>query len=148
MSLDNPPSFIVQSSHVILFAIFQPDFAETLMADVDYRKVEGFESVDAMFFNKVEDYAAGMDTPEILAALNVPRSRLNAVEQEYLEIAFNIGRGRAKKMAVDNLFASMRDKGGHAASLAYLVRFADKWTEEGSGVPAVGAFTFTVNKPK
>ena len=118
------------------------------MSDIDYRKISGLEYVDAMFFSKVEDYAAGMDIPEILAALNVPRTRLNAVEAETLEIAFAIGRGRAKKVAVDNLFASMRDKGGHQAALAYLVRFADKWTEEGSGIPAVGAFTFTVNKAK
>lgn len=118
------------------------------MSDVDYRKINGFVSVDAMFFSRVEDYAAGMDIPEILAAFNVPRSRLNAVELETLEIAFAIGRGRAKKTAVDNLFASMRDKGGHQAALAYLIRFAESWTEEGSGVPAVGAFTFTVNKAK
>lgn len=122
--------------------------ASTTMSDIDYRKIPGLETVDSMFFNRVEDYAAGMDIPEILAALNTPRSRLNDVELETLEIAFAIGRGRAKKLAIDNLFASMRDKGGHAASLAYLVRFADKWTEEGSGVPPVGAFTFTVNKPK
>ena len=113
---------------------------------MDYRKIEGLEYVDHMFFMKVEDHAAGMDLPEIMQALNTPMSRLNDIELDALQVAFHIGRGKAKKLAVDNLFAAMRDKGGYQAALAYLVRFGDKWTEEGSGVPAIGAFTFTVNK--
>ena len=111
-----------------------------------YSNIEGFETVDALFFNKVEDAAAGMSESEICMLLGVPMSRLNDIEKQTFKTAFECGRAKAKKIAIDNLFSSMRDKGGQQASLAYLTRFADGWSEEGSGIPANANFTFTVTK--
>lgn len=111
-----------------------------------YQNLAGLENVDALWFSKVEDAAFGLSEDEVLMLLSTPRSKLNEVELETFKLAWEIGRARGKKTAVDNLFGAMRDKGGHQAALAYLVRFSDKWSEEGSGVPATGQFTFTVNK--
>lgn len=111
-----------------------------------YKDAEGLENVEPIWFNKVEDYAAGLSEEEVLLALGTPLSRLNDAEKALFKEAFQIGRARAKKLAVDNLFSSMRDKGGQQAALAYLTRFSREWSEEGTGVPAAGNFTFTVTK--
>jgi len=111
-----------------------------------YKDVQGLENVDAFFFDKVEDYSAGLSEEEVLLALGTPLSRLNEIEKSTFKEAFAIGRAKAKKRAVDNLFSTMRDKGGQQASLAYLTRFSKEWSEEGTGVPPTGNFTFTVTK--
>jgi hypothetical protein len=112
----------------------------------DYLNIEGLETIDSLWLNRAEDASAGLSPDEVLVMLATPRSRLNPVELEWFNTACATGRAKAKKIAVDNLFSSMRDKGGQQASLAYLVRFADGWTEEGSGIAPGGNFTFTVNK--
>lgn len=111
-----------------------------------YKDIKGLENVDPAWFMRVEDAAAGLSEEEVLLSLGVPLSRLNNIEVETFKLAFATGRAAAKKRAVDNLFSSMRDKGGQQASLAYLTRFSKEWSEEGTGVPPTGNFTFTVTK--
>lgn len=107
----------------------------------DYFKIEGLQNVDATFFASVEDAAAGLTEADVLLVLGSPS--LNEVEKEWFDRAYAKGRAIAKKRAVDNLFASMRDKGGHSAALSYLARFADKWNDE-LGKPVDGTFRFEV----
>ena len=111
-----------------------------------YKDVQGIENVEPLWFNQVEDYAAGLSEEEVLIALGTPLSKLNDIEKTTFKEAFAIGRAKAKKRAVDHLFSAMRDKGGQQASLAYLTRFSKEWSEEDTGVPPTGNFTFTVTK--
>ena len=113
---------------------------------LDYKDITGLENIDALWLAKVEDSAAGLSEDEVLMLLKTPRSSLNEVEKVQFKLAHEIGRAKGKKLAIDRLFESMRDKGGQQASLAYLVRFADGWTEEGSGVAPGGNFVFSVTK--
>lgn len=110
----------------------------------EYYQIEGLKNVDALFFGKVEDAAKGLTPEEVLTLFNMTLDKLNEIEQEWFHRAFNRGRAAGKKDAVDRLFASMLDKGGKDAALAYLVRFADSWQKEAGDLPKEGTFKFEV----
>lgn len=111
----------------------------------EYFKIEGLQNVDPLFFGEVEDAARGMSPEEVLSLFNLTLDKLNLVEQEWFQLAFDKGRARGKKEAVDKLFASMTDKGGGANAIAYLTRFADSWSKDATdGLPKEGTFKFEV----
>ena len=75
---------------------------------------------------QIEDFSWGLELDEIFDYFG-SKEDFTKDEIKWMERAFKRGRAVAKKQAVDNLFASMKDRNGQNASLPYLRRFAEKW---------------------
>lgn len=101
-----------------------------------YSKFESSENLSEALLLEVEEFARGMEIIELSDYFGFEIEEceegfksdyLNEGELKWVIKAFKRGRANAKKAAVDNLFASMKDRNGQNASLPYLRRFAKEW---------------------
>jgi len=116
----------------------------TMARDVFYNGFEPTTLITETVLGEVEEFARGMELSEIVDYFGFELAEepvihdgeivseavagdLTEAEIKWLNKAFKRGRAAAKKSAVDNLFASMKDRNGQNASLPYLRRFADEW---------------------
>lgn len=110
----------------------------------EYFNIAELQNITPLQLGQVEDAARGLTEEEVCVLLQVDRASFNEVDEQWFCKAFAKGRTSGKKDAVDKLFASMTDKGGKDAALAYLMRFADSWKKDVDLEPKEGTFTFTV----
>ena len=100
------------------------------------------EMLTQSMLDEIEGYAPGLELDEIYAYFG-SKEDFSEAEVIWIERAHGRGRVRAKKLAVDNLFLSMKDRNGQNASIPYLRRFADKW--EGDDVTEGDLLVFRAN---
>lgn len=91
-----------------------------------YRNFQETENLTLHMLAQIEDFSWGLELDEIFDYFG-SKEDFTKDEIKWMERAFKRGRAVAKKQAVDNLFASMKDRNGQNASLPYLRRFAEKW---------------------
>lgn len=107
-----------------------------------YKKFEATDNLSQVMLDEIEAYAPGLEMDEIYAYFGAEED-FDKEEVKWMERAHGRGRARAKKLAVDNLFVSMKDRNGQNASIPYLRRFADKW--EGDDVTEGDLLVFRAN---
>lgn len=112
--------------------------------DSFYKNFTPTENLTLEMLAKIEDFAWGLELDEIFDYFG---AKEDFVEDEikWMERAFRRGRAVAKKQAVDNLFASMKDRNGQNASLPYLRRFAEKWPGDDANVKEGDLLIFKAN---
>lgn len=107
-----------------------------------YKKFEDTDNLSQQMLDEIEAYAPGLEMSEIYDYFGAEED-FSKDEVKWMERAHGRGRARAKKLAVDNLFVSMKDRNGQNASIPYLRRFADKW--EGDDVTEGDLLVFRAN---
>ena len=107
-----------------------------------YSKFDETEMLTQSMLDEIEQYAPGLEMEEIYSYFGAAED-FSKEEVIWIERAHGRGRARAKKLAVDNLFISIKDRNGQNASIPYLRRFADKW--EGDDVAEGDLLVFRAN---
>lgn len=102
-----------------------------------YINFNASENLTEAMLLEVEEFSRGMELMELSDYFGFEieeteegkfsSSELDETELKWVIKAFKRGRAQAKKVAVDSLFASMKDRNGQNASLPYLRRFAKEW---------------------
>lgn len=104
---------------------------------------DNWEDFDLEFFTSEKEpeimtLSMGQEKNEVLQYYNVEYDKLEANDQFFFDCCFNRARALGRSRAVQNLFDSMKGKGGHNAALEYLVRFGEKWPDKEGDAGARG----------
>ena len=107
----------------------------------------GLKIFDEYSLKIVEEAAAGLSVPEVLAIFNVSEAQLSdsPLDAEMFSAAYARGESLAKVQAVKHLFKQMSEKNGAPATITYLKTRAALWASVDENGGAGKNFSFTVN---
>jgi len=96
----------------------------------DYTDLTGANVMSSALCLEVQNCCNGLSSDEVKALLLLDGEKFSEADNMYFEAALKRGQALAKQQVVQSLMSSMKDRGGYAASINYLMRFGDKWDSD------------------
>jgi hypothetical protein len=115
----------------------------------DYKGIGDLPTLMAEDLLSIELKAKAMTLPECLEFLFLTEDELTEEEARFAKLAYRKGRAAGISTAADNLFASMKMRGGGPVALEYLRQLSGTFTLEAT--PEAGTksgFNFNVVMPE